>query len=406
MKTVLEAKDLCKYYGSGENRVKAVDHVNLEIPRGIFLSIVGKSGSGKSTLLHLLGALDTPTSGEIRINDKKISDFSEEELAVIRRREIGFIFQDFNLVPSLTVWENIVLPLGLDHRRVDEKYVADIIKTLGMEGKTGNLPNTLSGGQQQRTAIARAIAAEKKRQIEVLESGGKVIQETRRWDDAAGKSYAMRSKEDAQDYRYFPEPDLAPVVISEEWKEEIRAGLPMLPKERKQKYIEECGLSEYDARLITEIKALADYFDEVNDIVNNPKEVANWLLGDFMRLAKEGEEDCFNIFLDASKLAEIILMLKENLINRNTAKDVFAAVWKENLDPRKYVEEHDLAMVGDDNLVKDTVEKVLAANPKTIEEYKSGKTKVLGFLVGQCMKELKGKADPGTINALLRDALK
>lgn len=159
MKTVLEAKDLCKYYGSGENRVKAVDHVNLEIPQGIFLSIVGKSGSGKSTLLHLLGALDTPTSGEIRINDKKISDFSEEELAVIRRREIGFIFQDFNLVPSLTVWENIVLPLGLDHRRVDEKYVADIIKTLGMEGKTGNLPNTLSGGQQQRTAIARAIAA-------------------------------------------------------------------------------------------------------------------------------------------------------------------------------------------------------------------------------------------------------
>ena len=159
MKTVLEAKDLCKYYGSGENRVKAVDHVNLEIPRGIFLSIVGKSGSGKSTLLHLLGTLDTPTSGEIRNNDKKISDFSEEELAVIRRREIGFIFQDFNLVPSLTVWENIVLPLGLDHRRVDEKYVADIIKTLGMEGKTENLPNTLSGGQQQRTAIARAIAA-------------------------------------------------------------------------------------------------------------------------------------------------------------------------------------------------------------------------------------------------------
>ena len=159
MKTVLKTKNLCKYYGSGENQVKAVDHVDLEIPQGMFLSIVGKSGSGKSTLLHLLGALDTPTSGEIRINDKKISDFSEEELAVIRRREIGFIFQDFNLVPSLTVWENIVLPLGLDHRRVDEKYVADIIKTLGMEGKTGNLPNTLSGGQQQRTAIARAIAA-------------------------------------------------------------------------------------------------------------------------------------------------------------------------------------------------------------------------------------------------------
>lgn len=254
-------------------------------------------------------------------------------------------------------------------------------------------------------AIARAIAAERKRQIEVLEDGGKVIQETRRWDDAAGKSYAMRSKEDAQDYRYFPEPDLAPVVISDEWKEEIRRNLPMLPGERKAKYIEEYGLSDYDAGLITGIKALADYFDKVNGIVNNPKEVANWLLGDFMRLAKEGEDDSFRLLLDAEKLAAIILMVKENKINRNTAKDVFAAVWNDNADPVQYVEEHDLAMVGDDSLVKDTVAKVLANNPKTVEEYKSGKTKVLGFLVGQCMKELKGKADPGTINALLREAL-
>ena len=228
--------------------------------------------------------------------------------------------------------------LGVSDCKMQEGSLrADVNLSVRPEGQEEFGTRTEMKNINSFRAIARAIAAEKKRQIEVLESGGKVIQETRRWDDAAGKSYAMRSKEDAQDYRYFPEPDLAPVVISEEWKEEIRAGLPMLPKERKQKYIEECGLSEYDARLITEIKALADYFDEVNEIVNNPKEVANWLLGDFMRLAKEGEEDCFNIFLDASKLAEIILMLKENLINRNTAKDVFAAVWKENLDPRKYV---------------------------------------------------------------------
>ncbi len=159
MKTVLKTRGLCKYYGFGENLVKAVDHIDLHIPQGMFVSIVGKSGSGKSTLLHLLGALDTPTSGEIWINDKNITDFSEEELAVIRRREIGFVFQAFNLVPSLTVWENIVLPLGLDHRRTDEKYVEDIVKTLGIESKTNNLPNTLSGGQQQRTAIARALAA-------------------------------------------------------------------------------------------------------------------------------------------------------------------------------------------------------------------------------------------------------
>jgi aspartyl-tRNA(Asn)/glutamyl-tRNA(Gln) amidotransferase subunit B len=255
-------------------------------------------------------------------------------------------------------------------------------------------------------AIARAIVAERKRQIEVLEDGGRIVQETRRWDDAKGVSYAMRSKEDAQDYRYFPEPDLAPVVISDDWQDEIRQSLPMLPKERKAKYMERFGLSDYDAGIITGIKALADYFDEVNAIVNQPQEVSNWLLGDFMRLAKAGEGDSFDILLDAVKLGDIILLVKENVINRNTAKEVFAAVWNNNLDPKTYVDEHDLAMVGDDNLVKDTVANVLAANPKTVEEFKSGKEKVLGFLVGQCMKELKGKADPGTINALLREALK
>ncbi|MGI5824929.1 MAG: ABC transporter ATP-binding protein [Bacillota bacterium] len=159
MKTILETKALCKYYGAGENLVKAVDHIDLQIKQGEFVTIVGKSGSGKSTLLHLLGALDTPTSGEVWIDGRNIAGLSEERLAVIRRRQIGFVFQAFNLVPSLNVWENIVLPLGLDHRQADESYIKDIMRTLGLESKVKNLPNTLSGGQQQRAAIARAIAA-------------------------------------------------------------------------------------------------------------------------------------------------------------------------------------------------------------------------------------------------------
>lgn len=159
IKTILETKNLCKYYGADENLVKAVDNVNIKIQQGEFAAIVGKSGSGKSTLLHLLGGLDNPTSGEVVLDGKNIAGFSEEKLAVIRRREIGFIFQAFNLVPSLNVWENIVLPLGLDGRNADEAFIRDIIKTLGMEKKMKNLPNTLSGGQQQRVAIARAIAA-------------------------------------------------------------------------------------------------------------------------------------------------------------------------------------------------------------------------------------------------------
>lgn len=159
MDAILETKELCKYYGEGENLVKAVDKMNISIGQGEFVTIVGKSGSGKSTLLHMLGALDRPTGGQVILAGRNIAGFSEDDLAKIRRRKIGFIFQAFNLVPSLNVWENIVLPLGLDGRRVDVGFVEDILNTLGLGSKKKNLPNTLSGGQQQRTAIARAIAA-------------------------------------------------------------------------------------------------------------------------------------------------------------------------------------------------------------------------------------------------------
>lgn len=156
---ILKTEDLCKFYGAGDNLVKAVDHIDLQIRQGEFVTIVGKSGSGKSTLLHMLGALDNPTSGKVWIDGENIASFKEDKLSKIRRRKIGFIFQAFNLIPSLNVWENIVLPLGLDGKPLNESFIKDIINTLGLTEKTKNLPNTLSGGQQQRCAIARAIAA-------------------------------------------------------------------------------------------------------------------------------------------------------------------------------------------------------------------------------------------------------
>ena len=159
MDQILQTVDLCKYYGKGENEVKAVQHANLEIRKGEFVAIVGKSGSGKSTLLHMMGGLDTPTSGKVLIKGKDIFSYRDDALAVFRRRKIGFIFQYFNLVSSINVWENIVLPIGLDGRKADEKFVMDIVSTLGLENKLHNLPNTLSGGQQQRVAIARALAS-------------------------------------------------------------------------------------------------------------------------------------------------------------------------------------------------------------------------------------------------------
>lgn len=159
MDTILRTENLCKFYGEGENEVRAIDNTSIEIQKGEFAAIVGKSGSGKSTLLHMLGGLDAPTSGEVFIGDKNIFQLKEEELAIFRRRKIGFVFQAFNLVSSLNVWENIVLPIGLDGKAVDEVFVNDILDTLKLENKIENLPNTLSGGQQQRVAIARAIAS-------------------------------------------------------------------------------------------------------------------------------------------------------------------------------------------------------------------------------------------------------
>lgn len=159
MKTILKTQQLCKYFGEGDNQVKAVQDTNIEIKMGEFVAIIGKSGSGKSTLLHLLGGLDYPTSGKVYIKDKDIFNMSEDELAVFRRQKIGFVFQAFNLVSSINVYENVVLTLGLDDKEPDEKYIDDILDTLGIKDKVENLPSTLSGGQQQRVAIARALAA-------------------------------------------------------------------------------------------------------------------------------------------------------------------------------------------------------------------------------------------------------
>lgn len=159
MQEILRTENLCKYYGSGENEVRAVEHANISISQGEFVAIVGKSGSGKSTLLHMIGGLDFPTQGKVFVKGRDIFSLKEDELAVFRRRKVGFIFQAFNLVSSINVWENIVLPIGLDGRKLDKEFIEDIVKTLGLENKKQNLPNTLSGGQQQRVAIARALAS-------------------------------------------------------------------------------------------------------------------------------------------------------------------------------------------------------------------------------------------------------
>lgn len=254
-------------------------------------------------------------------------------------------------------------------------------------------------------AIARAIEGERKRQIEMLEYGKVVVQETRRWDDNKDTSFAMRSKEDAQDYRYFPEPDLVPILISDEWLGEIKNRQPELRDEKMLRYEKEYDIPAYDAGIITGSKHLADLFEETVSLCGKPKEVSNWLMVETMRLLKEEEKEPEDIAFRAENLAGLIKLIGDNKINRTVAKEVFEKIFKEDIDPVKYVEEKGLSMVSDEGLLKSTIERIVAENPASVNDYKSGKEKALGFLVGQTMKEMKGKADPGMINKILKEIL-
>ncbi|WP_186423463.1 Asp-tRNA(Asn)/Glu-tRNA(Gln) amidotransferase subunit GatB [Lacrimispora celerecrescens] len=254
-------------------------------------------------------------------------------------------------------------------------------------------------------AIARAIEGERKRQIELLEEGKPVVQETRRWDDNKESSYAMRSKEDARDYRYFPDPDLPPVVISDEWIRSIRARQPELRTEKMARYQEEFKLSGYDADIITGSKHMADIFEAVTAICSKPKEAANWLMVEAMRLLKEHDMDPEKMTFSAENLAKLILLVDNGTINRTVGKEVFEKIFAENIDPEQYVEEKGLRVVNDEEELHRVIEGIVSANPQSVEDYHSEKEKAFGFLVGQTMRSMKGKADPGAVNRILKELL-
>lgn len=256
------------------------------------------------------------------------------------------------------------------------------------------------------SAIERAIEAEKNRQIDLIESGEKVVQETRRWNDDKEYSYAMRSKEDAQDYRYFPDPDLVPIHISDEWLEEIRSRQPEFKTEKMKRYKEEFGIPDYDIEILTDSKKLADIFEQTTAICNNPKKVSNWLMVETMRIIKEKSMDVSDISFSPANLAALIKLTDDGSINSSVAKEVFEKIFDEDIDPVKYVEENGLKQVNDEGALKKTVEDVIAANPQSVEDYRSGKEKAIGFLVGQTMKAMKGKANPAMVNDMLRELLK
>ena len=254
-------------------------------------------------------------------------------------------------------------------------------------------------------AIAHAIEGERERQIELLEAGKEVVQETRRWDDNKEHSYAMRSKEDAQDYRYFPEPDLVPIVISDEWIAEVKARQPELRTEKLGRYKREFDIPQYDAEIITESKRMADIFEETAALCGKPKKAANWLMVETMRLMKEHDMEPEDLTFSPVNLAKLIDLADAGTINSSVAKKVFEKVFTDDVDPEAYVKEQGLGMVNDESALRDVIEKVLADNPKAVEDYRGGKEKAMGALVGQTMRAMKGKANPGMVNEMLKKML-
>ena len=254
-------------------------------------------------------------------------------------------------------------------------------------------------------AIARAIAYESRRQIDLLEDGEAVVQETRRWDDNKGYSYAMRSKEDAQDYKYFPEPDLPPIEISDARIEEIRESMPELPEQKKQRYREALGLPEYDTEILTGNMAFVTLLEETVRLCDSPKDVANWIMGEVMKLLNDTGTLPEDMTLAPEKLAVVIQMVKSGKINRGTGKTVLEKVFTDGVDPESYVKENNLAQITDLSAIRPVLEEVIAANEKSVSEYKAGKTQAMGYIMGQAMRALKGKAPAQEVQKLLHELL-
>ena len=254
-------------------------------------------------------------------------------------------------------------------------------------------------------AIVRAIEYEKDRQIEVLEEGGKIEQETLRWDDINGRTYPMRDKEDAQDYRYFPDPDLVAIRLSDEYVESIRKSLPELPESRRDRYIKEYNLSEKDAKLLTSSKYLSNLFEGALDICGNAKAVANWILSDISRILNEKELEPENIPFTAEQLAKMIELIDQGTISSAIAKKVLTELFENPKDPEEIIKEKGWIQISDEGAIKEVVMKVLENNPQSVADFKGGKDKALGFLVGQAMKETKGKANPQMLNKMFLEEL-
>ena len=292
-----------------------------------------------------------------------------------------------------------------DCKMQEGSFRADVNVSVRKKGETKFGTRTETKNMSSFRAITREIEYETNRQIEILENGGKVEQETLRWDEVSGKTFSMRNKEDAQDYRYFPEPDLVAIRLSDEYIENIRKNLPEMPESRKARYMSEFKLSEKDARLLTASKYLSNMFEEAEKICGNAKAVANWLLSDVSRILNEKEEEPDAIPFKAEHLAKLVELIDKGTISSAIGKKVVEELFENPKDPEEIIKEKGWIQISDEGAIKEVVDKIIANNPQSVADYKAGKDRALGFLVGQAMKETKGKANPQMLNKMFLEIL-
>lgn len=310
------------------------------------------------------------------------------------------------VISYLEKLKNILIYAGISDCKMQEGSLrADVNLSVRKKGCLKMGTRTEMKNLNSFKAISRAIEYESGRQIELIEAGKKVRQETRRWDDAKGESSAMRSKEEVHDYRYFPEPDIPPVEISEQWIENIKGNLPELPDAKKKRYVEELGISSYDADILIRSKNIAKLFEETAGYCKSPKDAANWITVELMKILNEDGADPETINIDFEHIGKIIKMVNGGKINRNIGKQALSKVFFEKRDPEAFVRENGLSMLSDREEIEKIVDKVISDNPGPVHDYKNGKEKAVGYLVGQTMKAMKGAADPSEINTILKEKL-
>ncbi len=293
-----------------------------------------------------------------------------------------------------------------DCKMQEGSFRADVNVSVRKKGDTKLGTRTEMKNMNSFRSITRAIEYEVDRQIDVLEDGGKIEQETLRWDEVSGKTFSMRDKEDAQDYRYFPDPDLVAINLSDEYIENIKNNLPELPESRKERYLNEYKLSEKDASIITSSKYLSDLFEGAIKECNNPKAVSNWIISDISRILNETEMDPIEIPFDSKQLGKLVILIDKGTISSSIGKKVLTELFENPKDPEEIIKEKGWIQISDEGAIKEVVMKVLEANPQSVADYKAGKDRALGFLVGQAMKETKGKANPKMLNEMFLEELK